>query len=314
MSMKVCFVISPAMAIVVLIAMSNPVGATWTPFETFSSVTVGSALDGQNGWSAPGHGTSGSGTAAPAVRGVVDDPEFPGNNVLEYSYDGTGIDHIWRSLGDNNISDGTTSTMYMRFRVPDYALLDGNDSSDFPDMVFSLRPGAVTSSGSRPMGPHLRIQGVDNDNTAVMSVRPSQYDASGSTASDPGWIDLDAPKLDTDTWYNLWFVTNSTTDTFELYIQGGSFASQTQLSYDDGGTVTDIAFRDLENTGGTATLDHIWFRAGANHDGGRMLMDHIFFDKGENLTLPPPVPEPGTVVLAILALIGLIPTGRRPSR
>lgn len=279
---------APLLAGVTWLTATEAVHAVFVEFDTFDALTAGTNIDGQNGWVAP------NGPPAEGFRQVSIDPIHAGNNVVEIfesgASDPNGLGpHLWKSLGANSAPNADTAhTAYLRFMIPAY----DPATAGFPTASFALRNGPQTDNQAIGMGPHVLVRGL-GDGTNVMQVRPDQYGSAG----DPGFLTLDTSTItgatfDTNTWYDLWMVTNNSADTFNLYVQGGDFATQTQLQVElpDTSVVTDIAFRDLRvpGEGGVldADLDYFWIRPNADHDNHTIYFDHVFVDDGENLTTP----------------------------
>lgn len=284
---------APLLAGVTWLAATEVVHAVFVEFDTFDALAAGTNIDGQNGWVAP------NGPPAEGFRQVSIDPIHAGNNVVEIfesgASDPNGLGpHLWKSLGANSAPNADTAhTAYLRFMIPAY----DPATAGFPTASFALRSGPQTDNQATGMGPHVLVRGL-GDGTNVMQVRPNQdYDTNSPTYNEPPFLNLETlssaeVNLETNTWYDLWMVTNNSADTFNLYVQGGDFATQTQLQVElpDTSVVTDIAFRDLRvpGEGGVldADLDYFWIRPNADHDNHTIYFDHVFVDDGENLTTP----------------------------
>ena len=80
-------------------------------------------------------------------------------------------------------------------------------------------------------------------------------------------------------WYCVWLVADNATDRYEIYIQGGSYQEQTQLS------ASGKASFDFRN-GGQNPLQSFFVRTGSNNPGD-YYVDDIYLDpSGENLSTP----------------------------
>jgi hypothetical protein len=104
--------------------------------------------------------------------------------------------------------------------------------------------------------------------------------------------------------YDLWFEINNTTDTYQVFLSGGSLATRTLMS--SGGTNV-FKFR---NSGTTVQAnDLITFNTGNGGSGnvGGPTVDNIYVDiNGFNSTVPTFVPEPGTLSLMAFAGVAVL--------
>jgi hypothetical protein len=124
------------------------------------------------------------------------------------------------------------------------------------------------------------------------------------------------PENEDNVWYNVWFVAKNLTgqttgDVYDAYLQGGTnFPTQTLIG-------ENLQFRanSATNEVGGGPLDYFLARQGgdintANGTNGAFYIDDIYIDvTGQNLANP--VPEPSTLALAGLAVLGLILHQRR---
>ncbi len=107
--------------------------------------------------------------------------------------------------------------------------------------------------------------------------------------------------LGLNTLYNIWIVTDLTSNNYDVYIEGAGFTGQQQVANDfgfrqtlDPGPLTTILLKE----GGGAALD------------SPLLLDNFYSEQGmQNLTNP--VPEPSSALLVGLGCLGLALRRRR---
>lgn len=98
-----------------------------------------------------------------------------------------------------------------------------------------------------------------------------------------------------DTWYSVWMVVDDVAKNTNIYVQGGAFVTQTQLTHSGGDG--DFAFRSSN------PFTTFMFAKGRNTDpGADFYIDNLHLDAG-NINLSA-IPEPTTVLL--LGLLGLV--------
>ncbi|QNN22944.1 hypothetical protein HED60_11925 [Planctomycetales bacterium ZRK34] len=123
---------------------------------------------------------------------------------------------------------------------------------------------------------------------------------------DGGSFDTVDQAVSADTWYSIWMVAdNSAANTYEVYIQGGAFGSQTQLTAGSGAQSV-FAFRNDE-TGG-ADLTNFLFAHGGGTDNA-IVVDNIYVDAaGENLTDPisAVIPVPAALPAGLMLMGALV--------
>jgi len=108
-----------------------------------------------------------------------------------------------------------------------------------------------------------------------------------------------------DTWYNAWLVLNNDAETFDVYAEGGAFATQTLLG-------SDFGFRDQAAAGDDKDTfpSLLSFYVRTTSGSGTLYLDDIYVTAGESLSNP--IPEPSTLMLAlVLGLAGIIRGKRR---
>ncbi|MEM6822694.1 MAG: PEP-CTERM sorting domain-containing protein, partial [Verrucomicrobiota bacterium] len=175
-------------------------------------------------------------------------------------------------FGANDIADGSSGTVFMRLNIDSFA------GSNFS---FGL---SDTTSGFDANFGDFRSQLVIS--SSGFRVR----DGGGSVTFDQ--------TLSEDTWYDLWIVADNATDTSQVYIQGGAFSSQTQLTTGSGAT-NSWAFRSSAGDLGTFLI-----RSGSTHS-DTVLLDDIYVDSSA-VNLANPIPEPSTTYALILGATFLL--------
>lgn len=248
--------------------------AAFVPLETFSSLAEG-PINGQNGWVA-------NATAA----AVATDPTAPTNKVLSL-YNSTSADAL-KLLGNLTITNGTTGTVFYRFRRADSQMNISHGLSDLAAFTsprnFGDFEAQLQSNGTNPPALNAR------DGTVFRPVATF------------------AP----DVWYSIWMVVNNATDLYSIYLLGGIYTTQTLVT---AGTEYAFTFRNTGGDGANANsspvannLVSIMARSSGNSNHvGPFFLDDIYVDvSGANLSNPvadtnAPIvasiaPTPGTTV------------------
>ncbi|MBI1370998.1 MAG: hypothetical protein GC162_20380 [Planctomycetes bacterium] len=225
-------------------------------------------VDGQNGWTAS--------DASVDVTSAA--PASPADKALQSGSTSTAA---YKTVA--SINNGSTGTVYFQF----------NASVTTPGTSFGLADASISL--------------VSN---TFNSYRPQiAIDAAGAfVARDGGsFVTLDQ-SVAANIWYSVWMVANNSSDTFKAYIQGGAFATQTQLTA-NAGVKTSFAFRNDET--GTAALTNFLFAHGGGTDSA-IVVDNIYIDAaGQNLAAPvTAVPAPAALP-AGLTLMSLLMMRRR---
>lgn len=211
-------------------------------FQTYSVGTVASGVTG-GVW-----GAVGTTTVAPAVE------SSSGSLVLSLS--GTGQSTAWRTL-PTPIADNTTATVFMRVRA--------NTTS--PDVSFGLSDvNPIVSAGDfSAYETQFRLLGTDME---------------GRNAGT--FVDmLPTGTVTTGTWYNVWLVVDTTTDTWDGYVNTGT-ADATPGDL----LASDFAFRNGVSANPLTTLN---FMAGGSGNLEASL-DDIHFSTGVDLNNYSPIP------------------------
>jgi len=261
--------------------------AGFTLIDNFSSYATGTPVDGQGDWRAEAHNF----TAA----GVSVDPLDASNHVLSIGAGGFTSGSLGHRETINTdpavrIAQGTTGTVFFR--------LAWNTSQ----VDFSVGMTDVAN----PISDTLFNTFTQFESQFAVTFSPGNDKLSMRNGGSLVTLTTDVHPLE---WYNVWLAIDNLTDKTKVYIQGGAFATQTQLSYL--GT-TSFGFRN-----GVASNDLITFfiATGRNTSNtppapteniGPVYLDDLYVDtSGVNLTLP--VPEPSSWALAAAAIIAWCP-------
>jgi hypothetical protein len=213
--------------------------AAFQAVETFNALNTG-AVGGQNGWVV----TAGDTTTST----VVTDPDNAVNKVLSHS----GINDASKLL-PTAIADAGGGTLFYRVRI----------SAVANDVSFGLQdvnPPSLTDF------PSFEVQG----NFTTSGTAPNQIARFGSRDGGANQAPLFLPTLNV--WYNVWYVLNTTTDTYRLYVQRDgdpAYATQTEISPPDG----TWNFRN-----GVAANPLQAFVIMSNSANTRLLVDDIYVD------------------------------------
>jgi hypothetical protein len=216
--------------------------------ENFEEIPEG-PLNGQRGWSA-------------TLAEVKADPAQTGNRAA--SFEGAG------AAGANlplSIPEGTTATLFFRM----YSEAD----TTLVDFFAGMSDVAVTGVG------------VFGDYEAQIGYSGSQIldtlrVRDGSTGANEA-----AGEFLPRTWYKIWAVIDNAADVYEVFIQGGSFAQQTQVMATSSGN-TLFVFR---NSGGGPSGDDLirfFVKSGTAALPGPALLDDVYLAPGRDLTDPVP--------------------------
>lgn len=176
-----------------MVAISLAVSRSQAAFvllENFNGLADG-LINGQQGW------------VDSASNGrVVADPLNPANKVIAI----TNVQaNVYRALGSLSISNNATGTLHFRMLWP------GTGFSTYAGLADVATPTPGTVSDYEP---HLRCEPAA---PAVLKARDAAaYDA--------------LVTLESNVWYQFWMVVDNSSDLFSVYIQGGAFTGQTQLT------------------------------------------------------------------------------------
>ncbi len=329
-------------ALLVAAAEPQPANAAYVLIDNFESYVPGTSMNGQSNGS--GVWTTDKGDGGENYF-AANDQTTPGNKVLnvvnnltEGAADPSLVSGIGSALLSDpkiNIPDGSVATFFFRF-------WRGHPSSDvvwgFVDSSASTDV-SVLEWGDFNTG--LRNSITEQNGVSVGDPgRRSNFDGRNmnrTNGNELANIDID-PLLEGE-WFNVWMVIHNdgvyaplnfitdTADYMNLYIQSDqTFPVQTQLQT----LLGDMKFTFAQDftmpppgppTAGTnKALTAFFMRMGLgpfteslgleNNHAGPWYLDDLYLDvTGENLTNP--IPEPGTVVLAVIGLVGLFLKPRR---
>ncbi len=213
------------------------------------------------------------------------DPDDAGNNALKITGASGAFD---AHVGGFTIADNSVGTLFVRVRLTDFSVLNPGTRGGFgpTDMNWTDADAAgqdrfnsrVFVESVREFGPPRRTQtGAYNGNTKTAGNDSVQDGAPGA-------------------WQNFWFVLDTTADTFDLYVEGGSFLVQTQVA-DDYSWYRD----DLKNADG---IMRGFYVQGSSSVNNVAYYDDIYVDAtGVDLTNPlTAVPEPSSFLFGLMVL------------
>jgi hypothetical protein len=144
---------------------------------------------------------------------------------------------------------------------------------------------------------------TDANNFAVFESQMRMINTAGSNLrfnvrNGGAFTDLTTPTAITvGQWYNVWMVVNTTSDTWDCYINTGT-ANATAGDLKMSG----IGFRDATDHNTALTTLLVYTGAGGSMDAS---FDNFYESAGLDLTNPVPVPEPATMTMLALGLGGL---------
>jgi hypothetical protein len=268
----------PLGGLIAFIMFASVAQASWVQIDDFQSgfgfdgLTPVTITNGQNNWILNGNN---DGMANVGLRQIAADPTDANNAVLRFE-GGGGTGTAKPVTAGQGIADGATGTIFLRF------YMDNLTSVQFGILDTATAGSATGMAGAVVLGNPTT---ANNDITGYLA---------GSVATSTG------NTLAQDTWYNLWVVLSNTTgaanDTVNFYLQGGSFATPTQLFYTD---INGQHFDFTSRTNFSAEVLKVAFRpAAANRSssaqaptGGILLVDDIYLNNvGQDLSIPVPVP------------------------
>jgi len=268
-----------SLALIAVGLLSVPAHAAFTEIDDFedgfASTTDGA---GQNGWAALG-----SGGASP----LITDPTDAGNTALRFIGGTTGNDkkNVYKAAS-TGIADEGMGALFLRFYIEDTN----------SDHTFGLTANSPPASGQTvELATTIRI-----DDTTL-----EVHDGSNGSGSGGGFKNL-ATGLSGDTWYSLWVLVDNDADTFQVYIEGGDFATQTKLDASGDDTF------DFRYGGGANALQNVVLSHNNSGNNDPILFDDIYVDTAAK-TLTNPIPEPASIALLGLGTLCLLGRSRRAS-
>jgi hypothetical protein len=206
-------------------------------FETYSAGTVAGGATG-GVWTGVGNTA-----VAPAIESVA------GNLVMSLSA-GAGQSTTWRTL-PTPLADATTATLYMRVRA----------NTNSPDVSFGLSDVATPTSASDFSQFETQFRLIPGAAAGIVDIEARNADAFQDLVTD----------ITVGTWYNVWMVINSTTDTWDAYVNTGTadatIANQvgSSLAWRNGANSDPLAtFLSMSGASGNleASLDDIHLNLG----------------------------------------------------
>lgn len=231
---------------------------------------------GQNGWTKLGSG---------GVSPLITDPTDAGNSAVRFIGGTSGNDkkNLYKAAR-SGIADEAMGALFLRFYIEDTN----------SDHTFGLTANDPPATGQTvELATTIRI-----DDTTL-----EVHDGSNGSGSGGGFKNL-ATGLSGDTWYNLWVLVDNDADTFQVYIEGGAFTTQTKL--DDSGDDT-FNFR---YGGGANALQNVVLSHNSNGNNDPILFDDIYVDTTTK-SLNNPIPEPGSLALLGLGTLCMLGRSRR---
>jgi hypothetical protein len=279
-----------AALVVGLLAIHGSTRAAFVVVDNFESHSLGASVGGVNGW-----------TLSQGTGNVVADPAGGANQVLSASQATNTAVHLYKGL---TLPNANTGTLYFRARVTEPVAV--GSASDISIGMADVAAPLLSGTGSGFAAYESQIGFVNVASGAVIpgEIRPRDAGTSPNAAT-----------LGHSTWYDVWAVIDNATDLQKFYVQGGAFATQTQLSV---AGQTMFTFRNTTGDGVDSNttpvandLLSLFIRAGGSHR-GPIFIDDIYFDEAAaNLTNPTVIPEPATIALAALAGLMAAATARR---
>jgi len=164
-----------------------------------------------------------------------------------------------------SVPDGTTATLFYRMY-----LVDADSDSEY-------RIGVGEDFGEDPWGTTPWHQSWDSYETIVRNYVPldGEDQTLAAITNPPAWASLDAT-IERQTWYSFWQVIDSVNNQFQVYIQGGDYATPTALTGPTG-------FRGGTESGDLTTF-YVLTMGGGNED--FMYFDDLYLADGEDTSNP----------------------------
>jgi hypothetical protein len=247
---------------------SRPASAQFQLFDNFNSYANGQ-LVGQGGW---------TGTINPTSSQVVNGGAFLGNFAT--------ASPTFRALGGSSIlNSSSAATVFLQFTLGSVAT---------PPAAGNNFNFIITDQATPP----------DTAGSSEVQFNMDSTQSYFRARNGAAFVNLSADGVSVYTpsagvTYDLWFEINNTTDTYRVFLSGGSLLTRTLMS-----SAGNSVFTFRNSGAGAQPNDLITFNTGNGGSGnvGGPTIDNIYVDiNGFNPIDPAPVPEPGTVSLLALA-------------
>jgi len=239
------------------LALSSVSFGAYVAIDDFSSYSASDDLNGMNDWGI-------SNTSVNTLT-AVQDPTNASNLVARVAGGAPNNDGIYNL--NSTLDFAGTGTLFLRFRF-----------DSVPHVLFGLKDSS---------------NGLSWSDLATITRAGDGGGDTGMFVYDGGYTEATS-LTNADAWYNAWVVADSSTNTYDVYLQSDDdpdFALQTQV------------YTDADYRNSSSTLDSFYFKTASDHT-GNFWVDDIYFDNtGENLVpAVTPVPE----VSASALIVGLL--------
>ena len=276
---KQCLMLMGLVVVGLMIVPMSAANAAWIELDNFESRDLGN-LEGQGGWV--------DNLTSTTLWVVQDDPTNPGNNqIARFTQVDKGMAKVPVSIPDQ-----TTSTIFYRMQ------LASSTSGTWRIGVGEDFTGAASTWAGQFANFEAYVQNTSGAST------PNQLQAIRGIPS-ISLVNLSA-SISRQTWYNFWQVLDNDNKTYDVFIQGGTFALPTQIG-------TAIPFRGEGGIGNLTTF-YILDNSGSSVAANQLYFDDLYQASGVNLTNPTIVPEPNAFLLSSFWFTGLMYCRRKYSR
>ncbi len=237
-----------AFATIAMAAFLPRAQAAWTKLEDFEAYSINQNVTALHGW-----------LASTGTFPIVADPANSANKVLSVS--NAAVSNI--RLTTPSINNGATATLFVRFRY-----------HGTMNYSFGMSDVAAATAGNGGAFGDFESQYNQNDTTNAAHIRDGGAFVNMVPAS---------PLIE-DTWYNIWFVINNTTDMTTVYLDSTTVpGGTTSAQQSNGSGKTSFSFRNGTASNALATL--LLMTDGST---GTTYFDEIYLDTAlcSNLTSP----------------------------